>query len=476
MFMACQIYTIGYWVRGAIAPITDVLEEEFHTNASQIGLLSSVLYISYVVFQLPSGLLLQIYTGEFILLTSAFALSITMFTFSYSQSVEFAIPIHFLNGLFLTPAWITCVSIASDRFGSENTALLTGMMIFWCKTVLIGLTTFQATIYQQYDNWRLPFIILTITLIITSMIALIFVICEQFHRSKNHQTRGNSLTGDELDTFDENTKKDDDNTPLIKHKDNKSGCFCSIYLQNDDKEKKSLGDIVSKVTKSFKKTISNPWNYLLGAWGFCMSSVSYALNGLWLVSYLMIKFDYNRTLATFIVGLFYIGTAFGSLILGQITNKYKIRKIIMIFGVLLIIIGSCSIIYILDKNASMFLVIALNIISGLGYGSVPAAFALIREYNNYYQCSDTATAFVYAFIVASGFVVQYLIGNLLDYNWKQRGGNDYIDDNPLNERQYNVSDYDFAFMTIAVLLGISLIISLFIKETRGKDVDYESAK
>eukprot|EP01083_Nonionella_stella_P005897 17021_1 len=243
LFLACQIYTIGFWVRGAIAPITDVLEDEFNSNATQIGLLSSVLYIGYLVFQLPSGLLLQIYSGEFIILTSAFGLSSALLLFSYTSTVQFATTIHFVNGVFVAPAWITSVSIASRRFGSENIALSSGIMIFWAKVWLLALTTFQATIYEEYSNWRLPFVLLAIVLVLISMILLCFVTCE-------------SQTSDVDLENDENSKG------------------CSIHL---DANNNSLYDIAKKMSDSLRKTVCNPWNYLMGIWGFCASSVSYAL-------------------------------------------------------------------------------------------------------------------------------------------------------------------------------------------------------
>jgi len=185
----------------------------------------------------------------------------------------------------------------------------------------------------------------------------------------------------------------------------------------------------------------------------------------------MLKYEYSRSLATFIVGVFYLGMAFGSIICGKIANKYKIRKWIIIIGVLMIGIGSCSVIYLLDGDAAMYLVILMNFICGFGYGAIPVSFALIREYNNQYQCSDTATAFCYALQVGSGFAVQYLIGDLLDYSWERRGGDEFVDGG--NEREYNVTDYDLAFLTIPTLLAIALVLSFCVRETHGVDVDDE---
>ena len=381
IFFVCQVYTFGYWIRGSLAAITDVLEEEFNGTATQIGLLSSILYLSYLLFQLPSGLLLQIFSGEFVIIVSAFGLALSSLAFAYSPNFELAIPFHFLNGVFVAPAWIAAVSVASERFGSSNTALSTGIMIFWCKLWIVALNTFQAMIYEQYETWRVPFIGLTVIL---SLIAVLMTVAVLLETKPNADSIDfvDSIDGvaeQELDSFEgtptavksssngyHQSGYHDDRSPLISKRSNPKSqrvrC-CAIYRA--DAKDKSFCDRLRKMWLSLSRTLKNPYNYLLGIWGFCACSVAYALGGLWLVSYLMLKFGYSRSLATFIVGVFYLGMAFGSLAFGRFANKYKIRKYVIILGVIMIGIGSCS-------------VILMKFLCGFGYGVVPVSFALIR--------------------------------------------------------------------------------------------------
>ena len=79
----------------------------------------------------------------------------------------------------MTCVYFKFISLASDRFGSENTAILAGLMIFWCKLWIVALTTFQATIYEQYNSWQFPFILITIILFVISVFVLFFVIYAQ---------------------------------------------------------------------------------------------------------------------------------------------------------------------------------------------------------------------------------------------------------------------------------------------------------
>ena len=41
------LYVISYFFRGSIAPITDVLEHEFNATSSEIGLMSSLFWLTY---------------------------------------------------------------------------------------------------------------------------------------------------------------------------------------------------------------------------------------------------------------------------------------------------------------------------------------------------------------------------------------------------------------------------------------------
>lgn len=251
LFLVCQIYTFGFWIRGAIAPIADVLEREFGSNASEIGLLSSILYLSYLLFQLPSGLLLQIYSGELVIVVSAVGLGLSSLAFAYSANVEMAISVHFLNGVFVAPAWIAAVSIASQRFGSENTALSTGIMIFWCKLWIVALSTLQAVIYEEYDSWTLPFIALTLILSAIALLLLFFLFFEHktLETAESAQSRSQSLTEQELDTFD------GDHTPLIPKRQKKA---FSIYKENVGAM--SVRARIKKMGESLHKTLRNPWN------------------------------------------------------------------------------------------------------------------------------------------------------------------------------------------------------------------------
>ena len=97
---------------------------------------------------------------------------------------------------------------------------------------------------------------------------------------------------------------------------------------------------------------------------------------------------------------------------------------------------------------------------------------MVREYNNYYNCEDTATGFVNVQRTSSGFLAQLLMGIMIDIHWIQRGGNDF-EENDTQNRRYSVSDYNFAFLLCTISVGLAIIMLFFLKETYGKNIIYD---
>eukprot|EP01084_Bolivina_argentea_P158157 275543_1 len=182
------------------------------------------------------------------------------------------------------------------------------------------------------------------------------------------------------------------------------------------------------------------------------------------------KFGYSRQLATFINGTFSISFAFSNVVIGKLSSKYKKRKIFYIIGSILLL-PPIYIIY-CDENANIYVIVLMNVIAGIGTGLKSIIFASVREYNDYYGCSDIASSIVNTIGVSSAFIMQWLIGILIDHNWSNRDGE--LDEN--NERIYVVKDYNEGFIVIPIMIGMNCFIAIFMRETNGKPLAYDNAK
>lgn len=190
---------------------------------------------------------------------------------------------------------------------------------------------------------------------------------------------------------------------------------------------------------------------------------------LWLVPYLMVKFEYTRSTAALVSGLAFISSGVGSIVIGIVSKKVTRRKLFLFEGNALLL-AFVALIYIPAKSLPLPLVIILCIVSGVGFSHFsPFVFTICREYNWFYGNTETATAFVNMGLVLSGAVGQLIIGELLDIHWKNRA--DHEMDGDL--RVYTVEDFNFALVIVPVALGIMFVTELFLRETFSKNLEYE---
>ena len=204
-----------------------------------------------------------------------------------------------------------------------------------------------------------------------------------------------------------------------------------------------------------------------GIFGFNTGVIFFGIFQLWIVPYLMTKFKYSREFASIISGIALLSTGVSSIVCGELSRRTERRKIFCVLGS---IFCASFVLFIYIPSMPTFIVILLNIITGIAGGCFPMIFTLTREYNWYYGNAETATGFVNTIMLCSAFFGQYTIGALLDLKWEER------DDSNINEldgnRIYTVDDYNFAMILVPICLSIAIVTSLFFKETYGINIDY----
>merc|ERR1712003_563915 len=221
--------------------------------------------------------------------------------------------------------------------------------------------------------------------------------------------------------------------------------------------------ILQQLKKNMGQTVKMYLNWLLVLTMFCAGVVFMGVMSLWLVPYLMVKFDYARSTAATITGLAFISSGVGSILIGIISKKVRRRKVLLFAFVALIYLDASAL--------SMPFVVILAIVTGIGFSHFsPFCFTICREYNWFYGNTETATAFVNMGLVLSGAVGQMIIGELLDIHWK--GRSDHAMDGDL--RVYTVEDYNFALMIVPICLGIMFFSELALRETFSKNLEYEA--
>eukprot|EP01083_Nonionella_stella_P292330 994275_1 len=418
-------YCLLFFYRGSLSPIVDVLEQEFHATSSQIGQMSSLFYVGYTIMQIPSGFALEILTPEFVILSAGLGFAIASFLFGLSPNIEYASIILSITGVLGGPVFIAYNALIGQRMGNNALPLWSGIMLFYTYFFLMGMNTLQAYLWDEHHIWREVYYVLSGICLLVSASFFVSTMCDKHSYAS----------------------------------DNDTTCL-PIFRQRDSSSKLNMNAI--------KSAFCNPWNYALGLYLFSFAAIILGFNGLWLIPFLMNKYGYERPLAAVISNLFFISSAIGGLVIGKLSTKYKKRKIFLIIASLMLCCS--SLIVHLGPDTNMVIIVTLNCIAGCGAGVGGVVFAMVREYNMFYNCEDIAGGLASTIACLAGFVFQFLIGYLMDVHWIQRHGKV---DGASGKRIYTANDYEFAFVSIDIAIGFAIIVSLVLKETNGQTIQFK---
>eukprot|EP01083_Nonionella_stella_P176854 619976_1 len=421
------IFCLVFFYRGSLSPIVDVLEQQFYATSSEIGQMSSLFYVGYTVVQIPSGFALEILSAEFVILTSGLGFSITSFLFGLSQDTVYASVILSIAGVLGGPVFLTYLALIGQRMGNNAIPLWNGIMFCYTNLFLMGMNTLQAYLWDEHHLWREVYYVLGGSCLVVSCSFLASNICD----NTDHDRDGASVC-----------------LPIFRDRDTPSSA-CSI-------------DVI-------KVAFCNPWNYVLGLYLFSFGAVILGFNSLWLIPFLMTKYGYERKLAAVMANLFFVSSAIGGLVIGKLSTKYKKRKIFLLIGAVMLCCS--SLIAHLPADTNIFIIATLNCIAGCGTGSCGVAYTVVREYNVIYNCEDIAGGLVNAITCVAGFVFQFAIGFLMDLHWMQRSGQT---DDVTEKRIYTANDLEFAFISIDIIIGFAVIVSLIVKETNGQMIEFKT--
>ena len=167
-------YAISYFYRNSNAIIEGDLVQEIGLGAADLGLLTSVYFISFAAFQLPLGLLLDRYgprqTESIMLLFAALGALI----FGQAESISGLIFGRLLIGLGVSACLMAAFKAYVLWFPSERLAMINGLQM-----VAGGLGALGATIPLQnalsYTDWRGVFMGLAVITVIASICLWMFL-------------------------------------------------------------------------------------------------------------------------------------------------------------------------------------------------------------------------------------------------------------------------------------------------------------
>ena len=394
--------SFGYAFFHRVAPSVMVSElmGEFAIGGAMLGTLSALYFYPYVLLQIPLGALLEQFGTRLLLGCALLLTAVGTFLFGAADIIELAYFGRVLIGIGSSVAFLGALALASKWFPASRAAFLAGLAMFFAMSC--G-TLAQAPLALLVDQigWRacmtaLGFIGIGLCLIVFSFV-------------RNAPPPGQTKT--------------------------------------------PPGKSWQIVWQGVSSAIILPDVWKIAIVAACLSGPMLALGGLWGTPYLMESYGLERPNAAFLMSFILLGWAVGAPISGMVSDRLGRRKIVLVCASFGVVFGVAMLIFF--PQLPLWVLVCVITLIGFSGGGMAATYALVQEIMPSHL-GAASTGIVNSMTVASGALLQPLVGMLLDMMWD---GNISA-----GVRLYDAGDYRLAFLCILGSAVIGLIAALSLSE------------
>jgi sugar phosphate permease len=407
-------YCFAYLLRVYPSVMEHDLRSYFNITAGGFGLLTSFYYFAYAPMQLPIGVLLDRIGPRRSLIFASIISTAGAFVFAYVHVFHVAIVGRFMIGIGAGFAYVTALKLASTWLPRKYFATATGL-VTGCGMVSAIFTDMYLTHSVNVDGFRHA--IYFPIFVGLAMIVLIFLIIR--------------------------------NKPANQKSNDAESTFSSALSY------KRLGEYLLKI-------IRNPQMWLIGIVGSLMYLPSSVFLDVWAIPYLKTVHGLSAEQAALGVSIMLTGWIVSSFGSGALSDIFGTRKAPILIASVLASVVACVLLY--THGLPVYMIYTLLFLFGICCGPHPLCFTLSKE-NNPHEISGTTVAFANFLIMMGGFIFQPVVGNILDFLW----------DGSMDQgiRIYSAQNYTTALSLIPIGLFLSIILTLFIKETYHRAIAEE---
>lgn len=386
--------------------INTELRASFGITAVQLSNMSSRYFDANVLFLIPAGMLLDRFSTRRLILIAMSLCIASNFVFASTSSLLIAEICRFVTGMGSTFCLLSCVYLASRWFPPRRLALVSGLVV---TMAMLGGTVGQApfSILTQHFGWRSA-------VSISGVFGVIFLL----------------MIFKNVVDFPPSVSAEYKNTHNKLHD---IGFWKSLFL-----------------------AVKNLQNWFAGIYTNILSLPVILLAALWVDPYLEKVHQLTATQASWVSTMIFIGTIFGSPIMGWFSDCVGKRKWPMIVGGFLSLITVMPIIEF--PQLGFISLMVLFFLLGFFASSQVISYALIPESNSR-VVTATALSLTATLIMSAGAIFQPLFGRLLD----DRMTTTVV--NGVKQFQYSAADYHHAMMIFPITFVVAIIMSFLVKET-----------
>ena len=397
-------YFYEFFIRIAPSVMTRELMRDFQIDAAHMGAISACFYYAYTPMQIPAGLLVDRFGPKALLTAAATTCTLALFLFAHATHPWQAATSRFMIGLACSFAYIAPLVLTSRWAPRKHFAMITGaIQTLGCFGAMFAGAPIAYAIAKI--GWR-P------TLSASAYIGLVLAV------------------------------------------------LCWFVIRDCPSHIRSSTEVITKIDRHcewrrLRTVCHNPQTWWTALIGFCCWAPMAIFAELWGVPFLMRLHDTTPIMAAQYTLWIWIGVALGSPLIGWLSNHFHSRRWPLALSFITAIIASLTVIH--YHGHQQWLTISMLLLMGLSAGSQCVTFGLVHD-NNPDDAHGTAVGFNNMAVIASGMLLQPLIGYIL--RAYQTGM--MPDQTPL----YSIAGYTNAFAIIPIVSCIGLLTCLFkIRET-----------
>ena len=378
------------------------LMHDFSLNATQLGQLSATYFYANVLFLLPAGIIIDRFsTKKVIIVAMGFCVFGTLL-FAFANIVEVAYLCRFLTGIGSSFCFLSCFRIASRWFPAHKLAYISGLIV---TMAMVGGMLAQAplTILVQAVGWRNA---LVYDAFLGAFITGIIVAFVQ--------------------DFPEGTEE--------------------VALENNVNQ---LG-----FWRSLQMAYGRLQNWLCAAYTCLLNLPLGVLGVVWGVPYISGVYGFTTTQASLITSMLFLGTIFGSPIVGRLSDHLGQRRLPMLLCAVFSLIAVAVLLII--EEPSFLVLVGLFLCIGFFTSGQVLSYPAVTEGNSP-LVTAMAVSTVSLGVQGGDAIFQAWFGSLVHSQWQGL----YHNHVPV----YSASAYQYAFSMIPIAFILAIIITLLIKET-----------
>jgi len=403
--LGALLYLVGFYQRVAPAVISDSLMAEFLISGAALGNLSAFYFYAYVLMQVPTGVLADRWGARKLLTTGAALAAVGTVVFAVSTTLGWASFGRLLIGGSVAVAFVSMLKLATHWFEPRQFALASGMALF---VGIVGGVFGGVPLRMLVEafGWR-P--VMLVTAAVTAVLAVVI-----WMRVRN-------------DPVDCGYRSH--HPKLDRH-----GAHASIM--------RGLMEVLA---------YRNVWILLITPIGVAGAVLTFG--GLWGVPYLRQVYGLEAGTAAAITSACLVAWAMGGPMLGAWSTRLGRRKPLHIIGCAVALVCWMVIAFV---HLPLPALIALLLVGGFAAGNLIIGFAFNKE-SVPPHLAGTASGVCNMGPLMGGMLLQPAFGWVLDNNWEGTV--------EAGVRIYPVEAFQAGFLVVAACIGLSLVLSLFSRET-----------